>query len=346
MGKIDIQAAKKAQVDAATRDYIVQPRLGAPWPGVSSCCGGNAPWATAWTGPVERSSGTQAGWHLGTAAARQHCCCTAPEQPCCADYRTVAGVAGPLVIVECVKVRQLWGHADSLLHGPAQPLHAGTGSTPSSHRAPCVPQKPTYAEIVNLKLGDGSSRRGQVLEIDGHKAVVQVFEGTTGIDNRGTHLEFTGEARACSAQQRLCQCQLVASLPAVRAAFQPMQIPRWHSCACACAGAQDAGVQGHAGPRLQRLRQAHRQRVSPWLADLVLTASSASLPSAGRPATSGSQAGLACGAAALAPAAAVRPPPFQEAAGLCAAGRPCWQSRSWTSTGRPSTRPSAPTPRR
>ena len=56
-------------------------------------------------------------------------------------------------------------------------------------------QKPTYAEIVTLKLGDGSSRRGQVLEIDGHKAVVQVFEGTTGIDNRGTTLEFTGEVR-------------------------------------------------------------------------------------------------------------------------------------------------------
>ena len=54
-------------------------------------------------------------------------------------------------------------------------------------------QKPKYAEIVNLKLGDGTSRRGQVLEVDGSKAVVQVFEGTSGIDNRGTHLEFTGE---------------------------------------------------------------------------------------------------------------------------------------------------------
>ena len=54
-------------------------------------------------------------------------------------------------------------------------------------------QKPKYAEIVNLKLGDGTSRRGQVLEVDGSKAVVQVFEGTSGIDNRGTSLEFTGE---------------------------------------------------------------------------------------------------------------------------------------------------------
>ena len=54
-------------------------------------------------------------------------------------------------------------------------------------------QKPKYAEIVNLKLGDGTTRRGQVLEVDGSKAVVQVFEGTSGIDNQGTHLEFTGE---------------------------------------------------------------------------------------------------------------------------------------------------------
>lgn len=54
-------------------------------------------------------------------------------------------------------------------------------------------QKPRYAEIVNLKLGDGTSRRGQVLEVDGQRAVVQVFEGTSGIDNKGTTLEFTGE---------------------------------------------------------------------------------------------------------------------------------------------------------
>ena len=58
-----------------------------------------------------------------------------------------------------------------------------------------LPQKPMFAEIVELKLGDGSIRRGQVLEVDGSKAVVQVFEGTSGIDNLGTSLEFTGEVR-------------------------------------------------------------------------------------------------------------------------------------------------------
>lgn len=33
---------------------------------------------------------------------------------------------------------------------------------------------PRYAEIVVLTLGDGSIRKGQVLEVSGQKAVVQV----------------------------------------------------------------------------------------------------------------------------------------------------------------------------
>lgn len=36
-------------------------------------------------------------------------------------------------------------------------------------------------------------RKGQVLEIAGKRAVVQIFEGTADIDNRGTHVEFTGD---------------------------------------------------------------------------------------------------------------------------------------------------------
>ncbi|MBA0850325.1 hypothetical protein Goshw_028419 [Gossypium schwendimanii] len=54
------------------------------------------------------------------------------------EYRTVSGVAGPLVILDKVK-------------------------------------GPKYQEIVNIRLGDGTTRRGQVLEVDGEKAVVQVF---------------------------------------------------------------------------------------------------------------------------------------------------------------------------
>lgn len=36
-------------------------------------------------------------------------------------------------------------------------------------------QGPKFQEIVNIRLGDGTTRRGQVLEVDGEKAVVQVI---------------------------------------------------------------------------------------------------------------------------------------------------------------------------
>lgn len=72
------------------------------------------------------------------------------------DYKTVSGVNGPLVILDNVKL-------------------------------------PQFAEIVNIQLSDGTKRKGQVLEVAGSRAVVQVFEGTAGIDARGTHVEFTGD---------------------------------------------------------------------------------------------------------------------------------------------------------
>ena len=43
-------------------------------------------------------------------------------------------------------------------------------------RVICVLQFPKYAEIVTLRLGNGEMKRGQVLEISGSKAVVQVTE--------------------------------------------------------------------------------------------------------------------------------------------------------------------------
>ncbi|XLU77956.1 hypothetical protein S245_001377, partial [Arachis hypogaea] len=51
-------------------------------------------------------------------------------------YITVSGVAGPLIILDKVK-------------------------------------GPKFQEIVNIRLGDETSRHGQVLEVDGEKAVVQ-----------------------------------------------------------------------------------------------------------------------------------------------------------------------------
>ncbi|MBN3324371.1 VATB2 ATPase, partial [Atractosteus spatula] len=71
-------------------------------------------------------------------------------------YSTVSGVNGPLVILDNVKF-------------------------------------PRFAEIVHLTLPDGTKRSGQVLEVMGSKAVVQVFEGTSGIDAKKTACEFTGD---------------------------------------------------------------------------------------------------------------------------------------------------------
>ena len=77
------------------------------------------------------------------------------------------------------------------LHSPSS--RALTPPAPSPPRFLANPQSAQYAEIVNIQLGDGSHRRGQVLEVDGERAVVQVFEGTSGVDGRNTKLEFTGE---------------------------------------------------------------------------------------------------------------------------------------------------------
>ena len=51
---------------------------------------------------------------------------------------------------------------------------------------------PRYNEIVSLTLPDGTERSGQVLEARGNRAIVQVFEGTSGIDVKKTKVEFTG----------------------------------------------------------------------------------------------------------------------------------------------------------
>merc|ERR1711865_393830 len=72
------------------------------------------------------------------------------------QYQTVKGVNGPLVILENVK-------------------------------------NPMYAEICELTLAKGEKRAGQVLEVHDTKAVVQVFEGTDGIDAKRTQCEFSGD---------------------------------------------------------------------------------------------------------------------------------------------------------
>jgi len=50
-----------------------------------------------------------------------------------------------------------------------------------------------YDELVDIELQNGEHRRGQVLEIDGDEAVVQIFEGTTGINLPETKVRFLGK---------------------------------------------------------------------------------------------------------------------------------------------------------
>lgn len=49
-----------------------------------------------------------------------------------------------------------------------------------------------YAELVEITLRNGAKRRGQVLEVDQDRALVQVFEGTSGIDVPDTRVRFLG----------------------------------------------------------------------------------------------------------------------------------------------------------
>jgi V/A-type H+-transporting ATPase subunit B len=72
------------------------------------------------------------------------------------EYRTVSTVAGPLIFVQNVK-----------------------GAS--------------FGEIARIIIPGGEERTGQVLDISRDLAVLQVFEGTSGIDNLTTKVRFTGE---------------------------------------------------------------------------------------------------------------------------------------------------------
>ena len=71
------------------------------------------------------------------------------------EYKTITQVAGPLVFVE-----------------KTDPIG--------------------YGELVQLKLPDGTIKNGQVLDTSDNLVVVQVFEGTSGID-RESRVKFLGE---------------------------------------------------------------------------------------------------------------------------------------------------------
>lgn len=51
-----------------------------------------------------------------------------------------------------------------------------------------------YEEIVEITIDNKEKRLGQIIKIEGKKAVVQVFEGTTGISKVNTKTKLTGES--------------------------------------------------------------------------------------------------------------------------------------------------------
>ncbi|NLF58308.1 MAG: V-type ATP synthase subunit B, partial [Candidatus Hydrogenedens sp.] len=51
----------------------------------------------------------------------------------------------------------------------------------------------TYGELTDIKLGSGELRRGRVLEVSGDKAVVQIFEGTSGLAPEDMSVKFLGK---------------------------------------------------------------------------------------------------------------------------------------------------------
>ncbi|RKZ33394.1 V-type ATP synthase subunit B, partial [bacterium] len=51
-----------------------------------------------------------------------------------------------------------------------------------------------YDELVEITLPTGEIRRGKVLEVDRDKALIQLFEGATGVDVAGSRVKFLGKS--------------------------------------------------------------------------------------------------------------------------------------------------------
>ena len=50
-----------------------------------------------------------------------------------------------------------------------------------------------FDELVEIETSQGEKRLGKVLEVGNGKAIVQVFEGTTGLSIAGTKAKFVGK---------------------------------------------------------------------------------------------------------------------------------------------------------
>jgi V/A-type H+-transporting ATPase subunit B len=82
------------------------------------------------------------------------------------EYLTVSNIVGPLVIVE--KIRDV-----------------------------------KYAEMVEIETSDGLLRRGTVLDISTERAIVQVFEGTMGLDVDKSRVRFLGRSQELGVSEEI-----------------------------------------------------------------------------------------------------------------------------------------------
>jgi len=82
------------------------------------------------------------------------------------EYLTVTNITGPLVIVE--KIEDV-----------------------------------KYGELVEIETAKGLRRRGTVLDISTERAVVQVFEGTTGLDVDKTRIRFLGRSQRLGVSEEI-----------------------------------------------------------------------------------------------------------------------------------------------
>ncbi len=82
------------------------------------------------------------------------------------EYLTVSNIVGPLLIVEKI-------------------------------------QEVKYGELVEIETTDGALRRGTVLDISTEKAVVQVFEGTVGLDVDKSRVRFLGRSQQLGVSEEI-----------------------------------------------------------------------------------------------------------------------------------------------
>ncbi len=51
----------------------------------------------------------------------------------------------------------------------------------------------SYGDVALIKVGENDKRKGKIIKIEGKKAIIQVFEGTSGISTDNSSVYFTGE---------------------------------------------------------------------------------------------------------------------------------------------------------